>query len=389
MSDKSIDVVIYGATGFTGKLVVEYMQEKYGKDEGVSWAIAGRSEEKLNAVREDLKVGSNVSQLLVDSNDADSIASMVQQAKCVLTTVGPYQLYGAKILQQCVIHGVDYVDLCGEPGWMHEMINEYSDQAKETGARIVFSCGFDSIPFDLGVYFLQKEVIAQHGHPASNVRGRVRNMNGEFSGGTAASLGATMASLKEKPELFEVLVNPFALSNGFTGPEQAQDSKPIYDEKLETWVAPFFMAPINTKNVHRSNTLMDHLYGEDFCYNEMWIQGPGEEGKAAAEFVGSMNPLADAPAPGEGPSKESRENGNYDVLFCADLTDGSSLHVSVSGDMDPGYGSTSKMIAESALCLVNDCAELGGGIYTPAPAMGEKLITRLQANAGLTFKIEN
>ena len=389
MSDKSIDVVIYGATGFTGKLVVEYMQEKYGKDEGVSWAIAGRSEEKLNAVREDLKVGSNVPQFLVDSNDADSIASMVQQTKCVLTTVGPYQLYGANILQQCVVHGVDYVDLCGEPGWMHEMINEHTEQAKDTGARIVFSCGFDSIPFDLGVYFLQKEVIARHGQPASNVRGRVRAMNGEFSGGTAASLGATMASLREKPELFEILVNPFALSNGFTGPEQAQDSKPIYDDKLETWVAPFFMAPINTKNVHRSNVLMDHLYGKDFCYNEMWIQGPGEEGKAAAEFVGSMNPLADAPAPGEGPSKESRENGNYDVLFCADLSDGSSLHASVSGDMDPGYGSTSKMIAESALCLVDDCSELGGGIYTPAPAMGEKLITRLQANAGLTFKIEN
>ena len=389
MSDKSVDVVIYGATGFTGKLVVEYMQEKYGKDEGISWAIAGRSEEKLNSVREELKVGSNVPQLLVDSNDKDSIASMVQQTKCVLTTVGPYQLYGANILQQCVIHGVDYVDLCGEPGWMHEMINEHAEQAKETGARIVFSCGFDSIPFDLGVYFLQKEVIARHGQPASNVRGRVRAMNGEFSGGTAASLGATMASLKEKPELFEVLVNPFALSNGFTGPEQAQDSKPIYDDKLETWVAPFFMAPINTKNVHRSNALMDHLYGEDFCYNEMWIQGPGEEGKAAAEFVGSMNPLADAPAPGEGPSKESRENGNYDVLFCADLSDGSSLHASVSGDMDPGYGSTSKMIAESALCLVDDCSELSGGIYTPAPAMGEKLIVRLQASAGLTFKIED
>ena len=389
MSDKSVDVVIYGATGFTGKLVVEYMQEKYGKDEGISWAIAGRSEEKLNSVREELKVGSNVPQLLVDSNDKDSIASMVQQTKCVLTTVGPYQLYGANILQQCVIHGVDYVDLCGEPGWMHEMINEHAEQAKETGARIVFSCGFDSIPFDLGVYFLQKEVIARHGQPASNIRGRVRAMNGEFSGGTAASLGATMASLKEKPELFEVLVNPFALSNGFTGPEQAQDSKPIYDDKLETWVAPFFMAPINTKNVHRSNALMDHLYGKDFCYNEMWIQGPGEEGKAAAEFVGSMNPLADAPAPGEGPSKESRENGNYDVLFCADLSDGSSLHASVSGDMDPGYGSTSKMIAESALCLVDDCSELSGGIYTPAPAMGEKLITRLQASAGLTFKIED
>ena len=388
MSDKSLDVVIYGATGFTGKLVVEYMQENYGNDESVSWAIAGRSEEKLKAVSEDLKVGSNVPHLLVDSNDTDSIESMVKQTKCVLTTVGPYQLYGTKILQQCVIHGVDYVDLCGEPGWMHEMINEYSNQAKETGARIVFSCGFDSIPFDLGVYFLQKEVIAQHGQPAPNVRGRVRAMNGEFSGGTAASLGATMASLKEKPELFEVLINPFALSNGFTGPEQAQDSKPIYDEKLESWVAPFFMAPINTKNVHRSNVLMDHLYGEDFCYNEMWIQGPGEEGKAAAEFVASMNPLADAPAPGEGPSKESRDNGNYDVLFCADLADGSTIQAAVSGDMDPGYGSTSKMIAESAICLVKECPELVGGIYTPAPAMGEKLIARLQANAGLDFRLE-
>jgi len=388
MSDKSLDVVIYGATGFTGKLVVEYMQENYGNDESVSWAIAGRSEEKLKAVSEDLKIGSNVPHLLVDSNDTDSIESMVKQTKCVLTTVGPYQLYGAKILQQCVIHGVDYVDLCGEPGWMHEMINEYSNQAKETGARIVFSCGFDSIPFDLGVYFLQKEVIAQHGQPAPNVRGRVRAMNGEFSGGTAASLGATMASLKEKPELFEVLINPFALSNGFTGPEQAQDSKPVYDEKLETWVAPFFMAPINTKNVHRSNVLMDHLYGEDFCYNEMWIQGPGEEGKAAAEFVASMNPLADAPAPGEGPSKESRDNGNYDVLFCADLADGSTIQAAVSGDLDPGYGSTSKMIAESAICLVKECPELVGGIYTPAPAMGEKLIARLQANAGLDFRFE-
>ncbi|MDC1013644.1 saccharopine dehydrogenase NADP-binding domain-containing protein [Gammaproteobacteria bacterium] len=388
MSDKSLDVVIYGATGFTGKLVVEYMQENYGNDESVSWAIAGRCEEKLKAVSEDLKVGSNVPHLLVDSNDTDSIESMVKQTKCVLTTVGPYQLYGAKILQQCVIHGVDYVDLCGEPGWMHEMINEYSNQAKETGARIVFSCGFDSIPFDLGVYFLQKEVIAQHGQPAPNVRGRVRAMNGEFSGGTAASLGATMTSLKEKPELFEVLINPFALSDGFTGPEQAQDSKPVYDEKLETWVAPFFMAPINTKNVHRSNVLMDHLYGEDFCYNEMWIQGPGEEGKAAAEFAASMNPLADAPAPGEGPSKESRDNGNYNVLFCADLADGTTIQAAVSGDMDPGYGSTSKMIAESAICLVKECPELVGGIYTPAPAMGEKLIARLQANAGLDFRIE-
>ena len=389
MSDKNFDVVVYGATGFTGKLVVEYMLNQYGSDQSISWAMAGRSHEKLIAVRDALGVSPDIPLLTVDSDDEESIKQMVQQAQCVLTTVGPYQLYGPNIVKHCVANGTDYVDLCGEPGWMHEMINEYAEEAKDSGARIVFSCGFDSIPFDLGVYFLQKEVIAQHGIPASNIRGRVRAMNGEFSGGTAASLSATMASLKQKPELFAVLANPFALSNGFTGPEQAPDSKAVFDEKLETWVAPFFMAPINTKNVHRSNALMNHMYGEDFCYNEMWIQGPGEEGKAAAEYVGSINPLADAPAPGEGPSKESRENGNYDVLFCADLADGSSIHAAVSGDMDPGYGSTSKMIAESAICLVKECPELPGGIYTPAPAMGEKLITRLQASAGLTFKIED
>ena len=388
MSDKNFDVVVYGATGFTGKLVVEYMLNQYGNDESITWAIAGRSHEKLIAVRDALGISHDVALLKVDSNDESSVAEMVKQTKCVLTTVGPYQLYGPSIVKECASNGTDYVDLCGEPGWMHEMINEHAEQARETGARIVFSCGFDSIPFDLGVYFLQKEVIAQYGKPASNVRGRVRAMNGEFSGGTAASLSATMASLKEKPELFAVLANPFSLSNGFTGPEQTPDSKAVYDEKLETWVAPFFMAPINTKNVHRSNVLMDHMYGEDFCYNEMWIQGPGEEGKAAAEFVGSMNPLADAPAPGEGPSKESRDNGNYDVLFCADLADGSTIHAAVSGDMDPGYGSTSKMIAESAICLVKECPDLVGGIYTPAPAMGEKLITRLQANAGLDFRLE-
>ena len=313
---------------------------------------------------------------------------MVSKTKCILTTVGPYQLYGSEIVAQCAKSGTDYVDLCGEPGWMHEKINELSDTAKASGSRIVFSCGFDSIPFDLGVLFLQNEVIKRFGKPASNVRGRVRGMNGEFSGGTAASLGATMAALKEKPELFAVLANPFALSNGFTGPDQPADIKPVFDEKLDTWVAPFFMAPINTKNIHRSNSLMNHFYGEDFCYNEMWVQGSGDAGKAAADYISSSNPLSDAPKPGEGPSRESRENGNYDVLFCGDI-DEQSVHVSVKGDMDPGYGSTSKMISESAICLVKECEDLNAGIYTPAPAMGTKLIQRLQDNAGLTFEIEN
>ena len=385
---KEYDFVVYGATGFTGKLVVEYLVHKYSNNSQIKWALAGRNLEKLESVAVSKNVPEGTGLLEVDSNNIASIEEMISKTKCVLTTVGPYQLYGNDIVSACAKSGIDYVDLCGEPGWMHEKINELTKTARETGSRIVFSCGFDSIPFDLGVLFLQNEVTRRYGKPSVNVRGRVREMNGEFSGGTAASLGATMAALKEKPELFAVLANPFSLSNGFAGPDQPADNKPIFDDKLDTWVAPFFMAPINTKNVHRSNALMNHMYGKDFCYNEMWVMGPGDDGKAAADFISSSNPLGNAPKPGEGPSRESRENGNYDILFCGDIND-ESVHVSVVGDMDPGYGSTSKMIAESAICLVKECEDLNGGIYTPAPSMGIKLIKRLQDNAGLTFKIEN
>ena len=381
------DFVIYGATGFTGKLVVEYAIKQYNNNNEVSWAIAGRNNEKLEHVQEKYNLPSNIGKIVVDSNDQNSIDEMVSQTKCVLTTVGPYQLYGEKIVKTCISTGTDYVDLCGEPGFMHKIISECSAEAKETGARIVFSCGFDSIPFDLGVLFVQEEVMAKLNKYASSVRGRVRAMNGEFSGGTAASMKATMAALQSNPELINILVNPHALCDGMQGVQQDDDSKPVYDEELDTWVAPFFMAPINTKNIHRSNKLMNHIYGENFKYNEMWIQGPGEEGKAAAEFISTMNPLGDAPEPGDGPSRESRENGNYDVLFCADV-DGETIKASVSGDMDPGYGSTSKMITESAVCLVKDCENLAGGIYTPAASMGKKLIKRLESSAGLTFKLE-
>ena len=380
------DFVVYGASGFTGKLVVEYALNQYS-NEDISWAIAGRNLEKLQNLKEKLKLTNDVGIIQVDSDDQSSIDALVQQTKCVLTTVGPYQLYGDKVVRTCISSGTDYVDLCGEVGFMHKIISECSAEAKQTGARIVFSCGFDSIPFDLGVLFVQEEVMSKLNKYAPSVRGRVRDMNGEFSGGTAASMKATMAALQSDPELLNVLVNPHALCEGFQGVQQDDDSKPVYDEELDTWVAPFFMAPINTKNIHRSNKLMNHIYGESFKYNEMWIQGPGEQGKAAAEFISTMNPLGDAPEPGEGPSRESRENGNYDVLFCADI-DGETIKASVNGDMDPGYGSTSKMITESALCLVKDCQDLAGGIYTPASSMGTKLIKRLESNAGLTFKLE-
>ena len=388
MSEREFDVIVFGASGYTGKLVAEYMGKEYGNDESIRWAIAGRNKDKLSSVKKDLNLNERVSIIEVDSTNKDSLDSMTSSAKCILTTVGPYQLYGSSLVQSCSENGTDYVDLTGEPGWMYEMINAHQDTAKKSGARIVFSCGFDSIPFDLGVYFVQQAAQEKFGKPAKHVRGRVKAMNGEFSGGTIASLGATMATLKEKPELIQVLSNPFSLTEGFEGPAQLDDSKVLLDEKLNMWVTPFVMAPINTKNIHRSNALLGHAYGEDFCYDEMMIAGEGEEGKQIADAMNSSNPMGgdNLPQPGEGPSKESREQGSYDVLFFADFDEGS-IEARVTGDMDPGYGSTSKMIAESALCLVQDCEDLSGGMYTPAPAMGDKLIKRLTKNAGLTFDI--
>lgn len=388
MSEREIDVVVYGASGFTGRLVAEYLGQTYGLTE--SWAMAGRNAEKLATVRNEVGAPADVRLVTADADNKDSLRDMVKSAKCIATTVGPYQLYGSDLVALCAEEGTHYVDLSGEPAWMHEMIAAHGETAKQSGARIVFSCGFDSIPFDLGVYFLQKAAIEKFGAPMPRVRGRVRAMNGEFSGGTAASLGATMAAVEKNPALVNVLVNPFSLSDGFSGPQQPADNKPYEDEAIGSWVAPFIMAPINTKNVHRSNALLGHLYGENFEYDEMMMTGPGEEGKAAAEFVAGMNPLAgdDVPQPGEGPSKESREAGNYDVMFVGSNENGDTIKAGVTGDMDPGYGSTSKMIAESALCLVQDCSDLPGGIYTPAPAMGEKLIKRLVAKAGMTFDLE-
>ena len=388
MSEREFDLVVFGASGYTGKLVAEYIQNEYGGDQSLKWALAGRNKDKLAGIKEDLNLESDLTILKVDSNDQESLDAMTSAAKCILTTVGPYQLYGSNLVESCAKNGTDYVDLTGEPGWMYEMINEHKETAKKSGSRIVFSCGFDSIPFDLGVYFVQQAVRDKFGKPAQHVRGRVKAMNGEFSGGTIASLGATMATLKEKPELIKVLANPFSLTEGFEGPTQLDDSKVLLDEKLNMWVAPFVMAPINTKNIHRSNALLGHEYGEDFCYDEMMIAGEGEEGKQIADAMTSANPMGgeDVPQPGEGPSQESREQGNYDVQFFADVDEGC-IEARVTGDMDPGYGSTSKMITESAMCLIHDCNDLSGGIYTPAPAMGNKLIKRLIEKAGLTFDI--
>lgn len=387
--NREFGIVVYGATGYTGRLVCEYLNQQYGVNGDVVWAMAGRSEEKLASVRDEMGIPENVPMLVADASNPESINAMAARTQVVLTTVGPYQLYGNDLLKACADAGTDYVDLCGEPGWMHEMINAHQDAAKASGARIVFSCGFDSVPFDLGVHFLQQAAQEKFSTTLPRIKGRVRAMNGTFSGGTLASFKATMAAAAKDPELVNVLMNPFALTESFNGPEQPHGMAPIYEDDLQSWSAPFVMATINTKNIHRSNYLMGHQYGEDFSYDEMMLTGPGDNGEAMAKAIAEDKSMANDPKkPGEGPSKEERENGFYDVLFVGSNGSGDSLMASVKGDKDPGYGSTCKMIAESAVCLLKNPDAASGGIWTPASAMGSKLIDRLQANAGLTFAIE-
>lgn len=387
-SNNAFDIVVFGASGYTGRLVAEYLSQEY-RDDDLSWAMAGRSLEKLAAVREEMGINENIALLEADIADADSVRQMVQACKVLITTVGPYQLYGEELVKQCAEHGTDYVDLTGEPSWMYGTIARHDSAAKASGARIVHSCGFDSIPFDLGVFNLQQHAIAKTGQPIATVKGRVRAMNGSFSGGTIASMRATMAAVASNPEIIGVLTNPFALAEGFTGPEQPAGAAPQYDEELGSWSAPFIMAPINTKNIHRSNFLLGHRYGEDFRYDEMLLTGDGEQGKAIAEFVAKDDSVAKSELqPGDGPTKEERENGNYDAIFAGFSSNGELMISSVQGDRDPGYGSTSKMLAEAAVCLLKNPELASGGLWTPAAALGEALVKRLEAHAGLTFQIE-
>jgi len=387
-ADGPYDIVIYGATGYTGRLVAEYLAHHY-QGKGPKWAMAGRSAEKLAEVRDLIGAPADTPLVVANSDDPASMKALAESTRVVVTTVGPYQLYGEPLLKACVAAGTDYADLCGEPGWMREMIDAYHEQAKASGARIAFSSGFDSIPFDLGVFMLQQEARARFGSPAPRVKGRVRAMQGTFSGGTAASLTETMKAVARKPSLIPILQSPFGLTPGFEGPSQPMGLLPEYDDKLGKWAAPFIMATINTKNVHRTNFLLGHPYGADFKYDEMMLTSPGELGEKAAHAVAEMlkNPFgAKPPKPGEGPTPEERENGFYDVLFVGEWPEGTELRYGVKGRYDPGYGSTSRMIAETGIALL-DCTA-PGGIATPGALLGEALVGRLQDHAEITFAVE-
>jgi short subunit dehydrogenase-like uncharacterized protein len=391
-SSSKFDIIVYGATGFTGQLVAEYLAAHYAGEGAPKWAMAGRSLDKLASVRDAIGAPADTALIVADAGDPASLKAMVDQTKSVLTTVGPYQLYGSELVAACAASGTDYLDLCGEPVWMRQMIDAHEATAKSSGARIVFSCGFDSLPFELGVFSAQEEAKKVFGAPTNRVKGRVRAMKGTFSGGTAASARATFAAAAKDLSLVALLQNPFVLTPGFEGPKQPRGNKPVLDEDMGSWTAPFVMATINTRNVHRSNMLMNFPYGKDFIYDEMVMTGPGEKGEANAKrVVAAVNAervgAVDGPKPGEGPSKEERENGLYDLLFVAIAADGRQVRVAVRGDRDPGYGSTSKMISECAICL-GEAPEVKGGIWTPGAAMGNRLIKRLVDHAGLTFDVE-
>ena len=392
-SDRPYDIVIFGATGYTGRLVAEYLAHHYqgkGPKWAPKWGMAGRSLAKLEEVRDLIGAPADTPLIEANSDDPASMAALAERARVILTTVGPYQLYGEPLVKACVAAGTDYADLCGEPGWMREMIDRYDAAAKASGARIAFSSGFDSIPFDLGVLMLQKEAVARYGQPAPRVKGRVRAMQGSFSGGTAASLTETMKAVAKNPKLIPILQSPFGLTPGFEGPSQPMGLVPEYEESVGKWAAPFIMATINTKNVHRTNLLLGHPYGEDFRYDEMMLTSAGELGQKAAHAVGEMlkNPFgAKPPKPGEGPSAAEREAGHYDVLFIGEYPDGKVLRYGVKGRYDPGYGSTSRMLAETGIALL-DC-QAGGGVSTPGALLGEALVERLVEHAEISFAVED
>jgi len=378
--DAEFDIIVYGATGFTGRLVAEHLAQRYGVGGKVKWAMAGRSAAKLAAVRDEIGAPKDTPLVVADAADPASVRAMVGRAKAILTTVGPYQLYGSDLVAACAEAGTDYLDLSGEPNWMAATIAAHHDTARRTGARILHSAGFDSIPFELGVFFAQETARETLGGPVPRVKGRVRAMKGGLSGGTAASGRATMAAIAKDPGLIALMVNPFALTPGFQGPDQPRGDQRQHDPDMDAEVGPFMMAAINTKNVHRSNFLMGHPYGTDFVYDEMAVIDP----KAPAEFAISAE---GGPQPGEGPSKEERDTGFYDLVFIGLAADGAKVKVAVHGDRDPGYGSTSKLIAETAICLIEN-PDVAGGVLTPGAALGRKLVDRLAANAGLTFTVE-
>ncbi|MDX2374896.1 saccharopine dehydrogenase NADP-binding domain-containing protein [Psychrobacter sp. PP-21] len=403
-------VILYGATSFVGQITAHYLTNflsnaKNKDGSNITWAIAGRDEDKLNTLQS--KLESKVDIIIANSKDPASLDDMTKQTQVIISTVGPYLKYGEPLIKSCAENGTDYVDLTGEAIFIKDMMDKYQDTAKQSGARIVNSCGFDSIPSDLGVYFLQEKAKEKFGETCNVINMRVKAAKGGISGGTIASMASIFEEAGEDKSRRKQVANPYLLNDDAEAPNVRQDnvSKPKYDSNHKRWLAPFVMATINTRIVHRSNQLLSYEYGRDFKYDEaMWMQD-GVKGKlssyamsagllgfATAMMIKPSRELLSKhvlPKAGSGPSKDEQENGYFDIRHFGKTAKNDTITVKVTGDKDPGYGSTSRMIAQAALCLAQDVSkeDVGGGFWTPASAMGDNLISRLEEHSGLSFEV--
>ncbi|RKU04214.1 saccharopine dehydrogenase [Burkholderia sp. Nafp2/4-1b] len=409
---RDLDLVVFGATSFVGQILTRYLAEHLaGSGETLRWAIAGRSDAKLRQVRDTLGAAWQTLPIIVaDAADDVRLQALCARTRVVVSTVGPYALYGEPLVRICAQTGTDYCDLTGETQWIKRMIERYEPAARQSGARIVHCCGFDSVPSDIGVLFLQQHARRQWGAPATQVTMRVKTLKGGASGGTVASVINVVREAAADPALRRELLDPYALcpkDHRFTVRQHAVRSAQ-FDRDAGAWIAPFVMAAVNERVVHRSNALADYAYGSKFAYDEAVITGTGLKGRVAAlamvaglgafmvgVLIGPVRGLMERfllPKPGEGPSAAAQLAGRYDLRFFGRADDGRTLRVKVTGDRDPGYGSTGKMLGQAALSLALDCARdgektgRGGGFWTPATMFDERFVERLERHAGLRFE---
>ena len=407
MTAPALDLVAFGATSFVGRILCRYLLEQFGTDGEMKWAAGGRSLARLEELRSSLgPKAATLPLVAADATDDAAMRRLCASTRVVVSTVGPYALHGGPLVAACAETGTDYCDLTGEVQWIRRMIRRHEATARESGARIVHCCGFDSIPSDLGVHFLQREAITQYGAPCPRVKMRVKAMRGGFSGGTIASLMNVVKEAASDPELRKELADPYSLCPEGKSPRPRQPDIrwAQFDPDFDAWVAPFVMSAINTRIVHRTNALSRQAYGAEFSYDEAVLMGRGLPGRLAAGamaaslagfmLAGSIGPLRAAlerfalPRPGEGPSPEAQRKGFFDLRFVGTQADGRQIRTRVTGDRDPGYGSTAKMLGQAAACLALDVAkdDRAGGFWTPATIFGDTLIERLRRHAGLRFE---
>ncbi len=403
---REFDVVIFGATGFTGALVADYVLAQYGSDKSLRWALAARDAEKLDALKASMgPAAATLETIVADSFDAAGLQQLASRTRVVLTTVGPYAKYGSALVAACAANGTHYCDLAGEAQWIRRMIDTHHDEARRTGARIVHCCGFDSVPMDMGVWFLQQETKRRFGDYCTSIVMLVKAMKGGASGGTLASMMNIIKEARADREVARVLADPYGLNPAGErqGPDGRDQQQARYDALADVWTGPFVMAGINTRVVRRTHALLEYPYGRDFRYREAVMTGRGAAGRlkavaltatlgafVAGASIGATRAMLERfllTKPGDGPDEAARESGFFDLRQFGTRADGTIVHGKVTGDRDPGYGSTSKMLSECAVCLAKDELAGGGGVLTPAAAMGDALLGRLQRNAGLGFEI--